>query len=68
MPTEQDADTATEQLPAKTDGHVEFEHVTFSYTPDKPLIEDLSFTAEPGPHRGDRRDRPARARPRWSTW
>ena len=45
---EQDAETATEHLPAKTDGHVEFRHVTFSYTPDKPLIEDLSFTAEPG--------------------
>ena len=45
---EQDAETATEKLPAKTDGHVEFRHVTFSYTQDKPLIEDLSFTAEPG--------------------
>jgi ATP-binding cassette subfamily B protein len=45
---EQDAETATEHLPAKTDGHVEFKHVTFSYTPDKSLIEDLSFTAEPG--------------------
>ena len=29
---EQDAETATEHLPAKTDGHVEFQHVTFSYT------------------------------------
>jgi len=45
---EQDAETATKHLPAKTDGHVEFQHVTFSYTPDKPLIENLSFTAEPG--------------------
>ena len=45
---EQDAETATEHLPAKTDGHVEFQDVTFSYTPDKPLIENLSFTAEPG--------------------
>ncbi|KQR82051.1 multidrug ABC transporter ATP-binding protein [Arthrobacter sp. Leaf337] len=45
---EQDAETATEHLPAKTDGHVEFRHVTFSYSADKPLIEDLSFTAEPG--------------------
>jgi len=45
---EQDAETATEHLPAKTDGHVEFRHVTFSYSEDKPLIEDLSFTAEPG--------------------
>lgn len=45
---EQDAETATKHLPAKTDGHVEFRHVTFSYTEDKPLIENLSFTAEPG--------------------
>ncbi|WP_454697733.1 ABC transporter ATP-binding protein [Arthrobacter humicola] len=45
---EQDAETATEHLPAKTDGHVDFRHVTFSYSAEKPLIEDLSFTAEPG--------------------
>ncbi|PNH82809.1 ABC transporter ATP-binding protein [Arthrobacter sp. AFG20] len=45
---EQDAETATRHLPAKTDGHVEFQDVAFSYTPDKPLIENLSFTAEPG--------------------
>jgi ATP-binding cassette, subfamily B, multidrug efflux pump len=45
---EQDAETARQHLPAKTDGHVEFQDVTFSYTPDKPLIENLSFTAEPG--------------------
>ena len=29
-------------------GRVEFDHVTFSYTPDRPLIEDLSMVAEPG--------------------
>ncbi|KRE50528.1 multidrug ABC transporter ATP-binding protein [Arthrobacter sp. Soil736] len=45
---EQDPETATEHLPAKTDGHVEFRNVTFSYTEDRPLIEHLSFTAEPG--------------------
>lgn len=45
---EQDSETATEHLPAKTDGHVDFKEVTFSYTEDKKLIEDLSFTAEPG--------------------
>jgi ATP-binding cassette subfamily B protein len=45
---EQDPEQATQSLPAKTDGHVEFRDVTFSYTPDKPLIENLSFTAEPG--------------------
>lgn len=29
-------------------GHLEFEHVWFSYRPDTPLIEDLSLTVEPG--------------------
>ena len=29
-------------------GEVRFEHVSFSYTPDVPLIEDLSLVAEPG--------------------
>jgi ATP-binding cassette subfamily B protein len=29
-------------------GRVEFEHVSFRYTPDTPLIEDLSLVAEPG--------------------
>ncbi|MGH8217637.1 MAG: ABC transporter ATP-binding protein, partial [Steroidobacteraceae bacterium] len=29
-------------------GRVEFEHVSFRYMPDKPLIEDLSLIAEPG--------------------
>ena len=29
-------------------GRVEFEHVSFSYDPDRPLIEDLSLVAEPG--------------------
>jgi ATP-binding cassette subfamily B protein len=32
--------------PAK--GRVEFEHIDFSYTPDRPLITDLSLVAEPG--------------------
>ncbi|MGG5173858.1 ABC transporter ATP-binding protein [Pseudarthrobacter sp. J1763] len=45
---EQDPETVTEKLPAKTDGHVEFQNVSFSYSPDKPLIENLSFNAEPG--------------------
>jgi ATP-binding cassette subfamily B protein len=30
------------------EGRVEFEHVSFSYDPAKPLIEDLSLVAEPG--------------------
>jgi ATP-binding cassette, subfamily B, multidrug efflux pump len=29
-------------------GRVAFEHVSFRYLPDKPLIEDLSLTVEPG--------------------
>ncbi|HEY4614142.1 MAG TPA: ABC transporter ATP-binding protein [Citricoccus sp.] len=29
-------------------GRIEFDHVAFSYTPEKPLITDLSLTAEPG--------------------
>jgi ATP-binding cassette subfamily B protein len=29
-------------------GEVRFEHVSFSYSPDTPLIEDLSLVAEPG--------------------
>ena len=29
-------------------GRVEFDHVRFSYDPDKPLIRDLSLIAEPG--------------------
>lgn len=29
-------------------GRVEFEHVSFSYDPDTPLIDDLSLVAEPG--------------------
>jgi ABC-type multidrug transport system, ATPase and permease components len=29
-------------------GKVEFDHVSFRYVKDKPLMEDVSFTAEPG--------------------
>lgn len=29
-------------------GRVEFEHVSFAYTPERPLITDLSLVAEPG--------------------
>ncbi|WP_167137264.1 ABC transporter ATP-binding protein [Diaminobutyricimonas sp. TR449] len=45
---EQDPETAEAHLPERTDGHVEFENVSFSYSPDKPLIENLSFQAKPG--------------------
>nr|WP_258142432.1 ABC transporter ATP-binding protein [Arthrobacter sp. MYb227] len=45
---EQEPDHVTDTLPARTDGHVEFNNVTFSYSEDKPLITDLSFEAHPG--------------------
>src|SRR5690606_15040772 len=45
---EQEPDRAQDTLPARTDGHVSFQNVSFSYSPDKPLIENLSFDADPG--------------------
>jgi ATP-binding cassette subfamily B multidrug efflux pump len=45
---EQDADTVTAELPVRTDGHVQFDGVSFSYDPEKPLIENLSLEAKPG--------------------
>ena len=38
---------ASGTLPANP-GRVAFDHVDFSYSPDKPLITDLSLAAEPG--------------------
>jgi ATP-binding cassette subfamily B protein len=32
----------------QTRGRIAFEHVSFRYDPDKPLIDDLSLVAEPG--------------------
>ncbi|WP_292883597.1 ABC transporter ATP-binding protein [Microbacterium sp.] len=45
---EQDPDA--EDAPTVTEGKgvIEFEHVAFSYTEDRPLITDLSFRVEPG--------------------
>jgi ATP-binding cassette subfamily B multidrug efflux pump len=45
---EQDPDTVTAELPERTDGHVAFEDVSFSYSPNTPLIENLSFAVDPG--------------------
>ncbi len=45
---EQEPDPATPAHPDRLRGRVAFEHVAFRYEPDKPLIEDLSLTAEPG--------------------
>ena len=41
-------DDATPEKVTDARGRVEFEHVSFSYDPDKPLITDLSLVAEPG--------------------
>ncbi|MYW65541.1 ATP-binding cassette domain-containing protein [Streptomyces sp. SID8379] len=45
---EQSTDPVPGEKPRNLRGHVEFEHVAFRYQKDKPLIEDLSLTAEPG--------------------
>lgn len=45
---EQDPDTATQHLPERPEGHVEFDRVSFSYDPEQPLITDLSLEARPG--------------------
>lgn len=37
----------TEMMPAGK-GEVVFDHVSFSYDPEKPLIKDLTFTVKPG--------------------
>ena len=44
---EQSADIETAAVPVPR-GQVSFESVDFAYTPDKPLIRDLSLTVEPG--------------------
>jgi len=45
----EEAETATTSLEdVEVRGRVEFRDVDFSYSPDKPLIEDLSLVAEPG--------------------
>jgi ATP-binding cassette subfamily B protein len=45
---EESAQSATPQLPNTPDGSIEFDRVSFSYDPDRPLIENLSFVAQPG--------------------
>ncbi|HEY0120017.1 MAG TPA: ABC transporter ATP-binding protein [Cellulomonas sp.] len=45
---EQSADPEHAPAPAEGDGTIVFEHVAFSYSPDQPLITDLSFTVHPG--------------------
>lgn len=45
---EQEPDAVDAPALVEGPGVIEFEHVAFSYTPDKPLIRDLSFRVEPG--------------------
>lgn len=51
---EQDPETATQHLPARSSGHVRFDNVSFTYDKQaladgaRPLIEGLSFQARPG--------------------
>lgn len=45
---EQEADDADAPDLVEGKGVIEFENVAFSYTPERPLIRDLSFRVEPG--------------------
>ena len=45
---EQSPDPVPAQSPDRGAGRLQFEHVSFSYDPEKPLIGDLSLTALPG--------------------
>jgi ATP-binding cassette subfamily B protein len=45
---EQDPDAPDAPRPVAGKGVIEFENVRFSYTPERPLITDLSFRVEPG--------------------
>jgi ATP-binding cassette subfamily B protein len=45
---EQSPEPAAVAPPGPTRGRVAFEHISFRYTPDEPLIDDLSLVAEPG--------------------
>src|SRR5690606_1711016 len=45
---EQEPDAPDAPVPVEGDGTIEFQNVSFSYSPDRPLIHDLSFRVEPG--------------------
>jgi len=45
---EESLDTAPTRFEAPPRGRVTFEHVSFRYEPDRPLIDDLSFAVDPG--------------------
>ena len=45
---EQEPDSEDAPEPVDGDGTIEFQDVAFSYSPDRPLIHELSFRVEPG--------------------
>lgn len=45
---EEESGSRSAQMSKTTQGLVEFDHVDFSYSPDTPLIQDLSLRVEPG--------------------
>jgi ATP-binding cassette, subfamily B, multidrug efflux pump len=45
---EEPPDSPVPERPAAERGEVDFEHISFRYEPDKPLIENLSLTVHPG--------------------
>ncbi|WP_427115899.1 ABC transporter ATP-binding protein [Pseudarthrobacter scleromae] len=45
---EESPDPSPAVAPAATRGRLVFENVSFSYSPDKPLVADLDLVAEPG--------------------
>src|ERR1700675_1956930 len=45
---EQEADPENPVVASVRHGRVEFEHVSFRYLPEQPLIDDLSLVAQPG--------------------
>ena len=45
---EEPADPAPATTVADPKGHVEIEHMSFSYKPDAPLIDDMSIDVQPG--------------------
>lgn len=45
---DEEQSTATTTLKEPVQGQVTFNHIQFSYVPEVPLIQDLSFVAQPG--------------------
>jgi ATP-binding cassette subfamily B protein len=45
---DQTPDQVSAHLPAKIQGRVDFQDIKFAYSPDQPLIDDLSLNVRPG--------------------